>query len=275
MSEDSSLSIVLSPVQLAAVIQGESISDESTLSNRMWGSLTFAGGVLEMVGGAALCVVPEPTGLTKAGCVLLGVHGSDTAAAGLREVWTGRRTRSLTEAGLIDLARKLGASAGSGRALGITVELAVPVGFAGALRAARVSSVVAGRISLNRHEARFFGGLGGHTIEKHVGKTKAFLEARLRSEPSLRRASTFHSIEAAEKTVTAVLRRDAGRVSEWASSASSGAWLRLSGPVTEDMGFVLVRGAADVVPGTKVIVMLKKQTYNGMPYFVLTAYLDI
>lgn len=41
MNEDSSISIVLTPVQLAAVLQGESISNEATLSNRLWGTLTL------------------------------------------------------------------------------------------------------------------------------------------------------------------------------------------------------------------------------------------
>lgn len=274
MNEDSSINIVLTPVQLAAILQGESISNEATLSNRMWGGLTLVGGVLEMVGGAALCVVPEPTGATKLGCVLLGAHGSDTAATGLHEVWTGQQTRSLTDRGLTELAAKLGATPGSGKTLGIAVDLAVPIGFAGAVKAARVSSIVAGRIYLSRHEASLLGGLGGHTIAKHVGKTKAFLEARLQAEPWLHRVSTFHSIEAAEIAVNGIMRRNAERVSEWARLASNGEKLPLREVVAEDLGVVLVRGSAQLVRGTKVLVTLKKQTYNGMPYFVLTAYLD-
>ncbi|SIT29856.1 RNase A-like domain-containing protein [Achromobacter sp. MFA1 R4] len=274
MSEDSSLRIVLTPVQLAAILHRESITNEATLSNRVWGSLTLAAGLVEMVGGATLCVVPEPTGLTKAGCVLLGAHGSDTAATGLREAWTGQETRSLTERGLVELAQKLGATPGSGQALGLAVELAVPSGFAGVIRAARVTGITAGRISLSRHEARVHGGLGGHTLFKHVGKTRAYLEGRLRAEPWLQRASTFHSIETAEAAVNGILLRNADRVSNWAKFASNGERLPLRGTVAEDLGVVLARGATEVVAGTKIVVTLKKQTYNGMPYFVLTAYLD-
>lgn len=54
MTEDSSISIVLTPVQLAAVLQGESISGESTLSNRLWGGLALAGWP-RCLGGAAVC----------------------------------------------------------------------------------------------------------------------------------------------------------------------------------------------------------------------------
>ena len=107
MDEDSSISIVLTPVQLAAILQGESVNSEATLSNRLWGGLKLAGGVAEMIGGAALCAVPEPTGATKVGCVVLGGHGVDTASTGLREVWTGQEIRSLTERGLAELATRL------------------------------------------------------------------------------------------------------------------------------------------------------------------------
>ncbi|WMD22951.1 hypothetical protein RAS12_11410 [Achromobacter seleniivolatilans] len=139
MDDESSISIVLTPVQLAAILQGESVSSETTLSNRLWGGLKLAGGVAEMIGGAALCAVPEPTGATKIGCVVLGGHGIDTASTGLQEVWTGQEIRSLTERGLTELATRLGAEPGSGKTLGMSVELAVPVGFAGAIKAARVT----------------------------------------------------------------------------------------------------------------------------------------
>jgi hypothetical protein len=55
--------------------------------------------LLEMVGAAALCVLPEPTMASKAGCVVFGVHGSDTASAGLRQIWTGRDTATLIQQG--------------------------------------------------------------------------------------------------------------------------------------------------------------------------------
>lgn len=240
---------MLTPVQLAAVLQGESISNESTLANRMWGGLRLAAGVAEMVGGAALCVVPEPTGVTKAGCVLLGAHGSDTAATGLRDVWTGQQTRTLTEQGLTELATKLGATPGSGRALGMSVELAVPAGFAGVLSAARASSILAGRIILSRHEAAVHGGLGGHTLARHVGKTKAYLEARLAANPYLREVSTFHSVQDAESAVNSVMRLRADQVEKWAASASLGTTLEFVGPASGNLGVVLVRGAADLVQG--------------------------
>ncbi len=274
MDEQSSISVVLTPVQLAAILKGDSISSESTLSNRLWGGLTLVAGVAEMVGGAALCAVPEPTGATKVGCVVLGGHGIDTASTGLQEVWTGREIRTLTDRGFAELAGRLGATPGSGQALGLAAEVGVPVGFAGAIKAARVSSIVAGRISLSRHEAVVTGGIGGHTLAKHVGKTKEFLEARLRANPKLAAASTFHSVADAEHAINTLMRRETARVETWASLTSGSKKLTLYGTVAGDIGFVLNRGAKEVVRGTELVIVLKRQIYNGMPYFILTAYLD-
>jgi len=274
MDEQSSITVVLTPVQLAAILEGDSISSESTRSNRLWGGLTLVAGVAEMVGGAALCAVPEPTGATKVGCVVLGGHGIDTASTGLQEVWTGREIRTLTDRGFAELAGRLGATPGSGQALGLAAEVGVPVGFAGAIKAARVSSIVAGRISLSRHEAVVTGGIGGHTLAKHVGKTKEFLEARLRANPKLAAASTFHSVADAEHAINTLMRRETARVETWASLTSGSKKLTLYGTVAGDIGFVLNRGAKEVVRGTELVIVLKRQIYNGMPYFILTAYLD-
>ncbi|EDZ99415.1 conserved hypothetical protein, partial [Burkholderia sp. H160] len=65
-----SVRVVLSAPQLAAVLDRQSISQSEMLSNRLWGGLQVVGGVLELVGAAALCVLPEPTMTSKAGCVV-------------------------------------------------------------------------------------------------------------------------------------------------------------------------------------------------------------
>lgn len=275
MDQESSISIVLTPVQLAAVLQGESISSEATLSNRLWGGLTLVGGVAEMIGGAALCAVPEPTGATKVGCLVLGGHGIDTASTGLQEVWTGQQIRSLTDRGFTELATRLGAAPGSGQALGIAAEIGVPAGFAGAIRATRASSIIAGRISLSRHEAAVHGKLGGHTLARHVGKTKEFLEARLAANPHLEEVSTFHSVQDAERGINSVLRLNADRVARWAASAPLKETMDFVGPAVGDLGVVLVRGAPSLAQGRIVKVVLKKQSYNGMQYFILTSYLEL
>ena len=60
-ADDDGVRVVLSAPQLAAILARESISHTEMLSNRLWGGLQVVGGVLEMVGASALCVMPEPT----------------------------------------------------------------------------------------------------------------------------------------------------------------------------------------------------------------------
>ncbi|MGB3436801.1 contact-dependent growth inhibition system immunity protein [Achromobacter sp.] len=155
----------------------------------------------------------------------------------------------------------------------MSVELAVPIGFAGAIKAVRASSVIAGRISLSRHEASVLGGIGGHTIGKHVGKTKGFLDARLRTQPRLLAASTFYSIQDAERAINGLMRNRAADIRLWAVSAPANDVLRLSASISDDVGVVLVRGATEVAQGRKLTIALKNESFNGMPYYLLIAFL--
>jgi hypothetical protein len=169
--EEEGLRIVLSAPQLAAVLSGQSISPTEMLSNRLWGGLQVLGGVLEMAGASVLCVAPEPTGLTKLGCVAFGVHGSDTAAAGLRQVWTGQDTAMLTNQGASKLLEAMKAPPEMADHIGLSLDIAAPFALAGMVKALRVSHITMGQIHLPWHEATAANPrLGGHTIEKHVGK---------------------------------------------------------------------------------------------------------
>ena len=72
MSQDKeveSVSVVLSAPQLAAVLANQTLSPTDMQSNRLWGGLAIAGGVLEMAGAGVLCALPEP--LSKADALRL------------------------------------------------------------------------------------------------------------------------------------------------------------------------------------------------------------
>ncbi|MGF6506469.1 hypothetical protein OKW26_002272 [Paraburkholderia sp. 32] len=142
--ESDGVRVVLSAPQLAAVLSRQSISPTEMLSNRLWGGLQVVGGVLEMVGAAALRVLPEPTMASKAACVVFGVHGSDTASAGLRQIWTGRDTATLIQQGTTKLAEAMKASPDLANNIGLSVDMVVPFGFAGSIRALRAASVTMG-----------------------------------------------------------------------------------------------------------------------------------
>lgn len=83
------LSIALSPVQLAAILTNSSISEGETFSNRLWGGVGVVGGLLEMGLAGGMCLLPEPTALSKVGCVVVGTHGIDVLSSSFNQVLTG------------------------------------------------------------------------------------------------------------------------------------------------------------------------------------------
>lgn len=80
---------VLTPVQLAAVLQGESVNEAGHLSSAFWGATSVLTGAAELVGAAALLLVPEPTMVTKLAGGALALHGSDAVSAGIVQIATG------------------------------------------------------------------------------------------------------------------------------------------------------------------------------------------
>jgi hypothetical protein len=52
--EADGLKIVLTPVQMAAIMVGDNIPEQATLTHRLWGTAKTVGGVLELMGAAAL-----------------------------------------------------------------------------------------------------------------------------------------------------------------------------------------------------------------------------
>ncbi|WP_028226601.1 RNase A-like domain-containing protein [Paraburkholderia ferrariae] len=273
VNESDGVRVVLSAPQLAAVLARQSISLSEMLSNRLWGGLQVVGGVLEMVGAAALCVLPEPTMASKAGCVVFGVHGSDTASAGLRQTWTGRDTATLTQQGTTKLAEAMKASPDMANSIGLSLDIVVPFGFAGSIKAARAASVTMGRINLQIHEAKTLNpDLGGHTLLKHVGKNEAWLLDRLKKEPKRDVVSSFYNIQVAEFAISDVMNANAGRIQNWARSPTRTIPLTLAKRVDGNIGYGIARKDLKLTQMNKVTVVLKYKTYNNMPYYILTAF---
>ena len=267
MADTEGLRIVLSPVQLAAVLQGEDIQAHETLVNRLWGGAKIIGGALELVGGGALLLTPEPTMITKAGGVVLGAHGTDTFVAGVRQVWTGDQTATFTEQATTALARELGASDDAAKKTGEIVDVAVPLVVAAVAIAARIIAVRAGRIVLAEEEAA-----GGHTIARHVARSEAQLRTRLLAEPRIPAASSFTSLRMAETVVSDTLRANAGQIRAWAAAANSTRPLTLTYAGSSDIGYGVVRATGALTKMRKALIVLAKTRQAGKVYFVLTSY---
>ncbi|MEY4583117.1 MAG: hypothetical protein RL701_7820 [Pseudomonadota bacterium] len=270
--QEEGVRVVMSAAQLAAILAGESLGEPATFTNRVWGGLRVVGGTLELVGAGALCLAPEPTMASKAGCVVFGLHGSDTLVAGARQTWTGRDTADLTQAGASKLARTMGADAATADRIGLAVDIGVPLAMSALLGAARLAAVRGGRISLIEHEAQAGSKLGGHTIAKHVGRTETQLRARLAAEPRVQVASTFANIRDAEEAISKVLRLESAAVKAWAQAATPASALRLTRDVGVQVGTGVVRATGQLSRLQKVRVVLVYKSYNGMPYYILTAF---
>lgn len=225
----------------------------------------------KLVGAGALCLAPEPTTASKAGCVVFGLHGSDTVVAGARQVWTGRDTADLTQGGSAKLARTMGADPATASRIGLAVDLGIPLAVSAWLGAARLAAVRGGRIRLIEHEAQAGSRLGGHTIAMHIGQTEAQLRTRLAAELHIPVASTFANLRAAEENISKVLQLESAAIKAWAQGADHRP-LKLVRELGSSVGTGVVRDTGRFVKLTKVRVVLRHQTYNGMPYYVLTAF---
>jgi hypothetical protein len=275
--EERGLTIVLSPAQLAAVLSHDTLSSDAAFTNRLWGAARTVGSIVELLGAGVLCALPEPTMASKAGCVVLGLHGADNFTAGTRQAWTGAETRSLTEQGASAAAQGLGAGKELGDDIGLAVDIAVPMAFASALGAARLAAVRAGRIRLAEHEAEIGSRIGGHTLAEHVGKTQAQLEARLalRDNRWMRVASSFKNRRLAEEAVSKAIRANEVAIKQWAATAKAGARQPFGAEIGKVIGHGVVKRTGKLVPMTRVRIVLKMETYKGLPYYILTAFPEL
>ena len=168
-----------------------------------------------MFGAGVMCIAPEPTMLTKIGCVIVGTHSLDTIQASFRQVWTGRQVSTDTYNSVVSLAESLGSDHQTAVNVGMTLDLAIPMGFALTMGAIRVASIRGGRIKLAEHESLRSRSSGGHTLQNHVGKTPEGLRMRLDNTPRLKSVSSFKSTSEAERLVSAVIQDNKTQIEMW------------------------------------------------------------
>ncbi len=111
--------------------------------------------------------------------------------------------------------------------------------------------------------------LGGHTIERHVGKSKSYLQNRLDTS-SISAASTYYDLSSAEDAIINGILDNESSVINWLGKSSS----RYTINYTSDynVGVVLKRGSRNTVNSSRIVVVLqrKSSTING--FYVLTSY---
>ena len=270
---DDGLEIILTPIQLAALLQRGSLDRSSSQANRFWGALGVIGGAVDLVASVPLWFAPEP--LSKVGAGALDYVGADVAWAGLRQVWTGRQQVTLASEVVYRSLRSLGVDPKIADQIGRNTDMVMnmaafvltPLSVANSARAVRMTSVERGVIDLEVEE----GFPGAHTIAKHVGKSIDELRIRLASEPTLRRASSFRTLEDAENGASQVINARAVEIQDWASKAREGGKKAFELSNTSIRGVSVLRtGAANETTGVRIV--LRKIVAAKRVYYVLTAY---
>ena len=272
--EQDGLKIVLSPMQLAAILADATVDEQATSSNRWWGAAQVVGGALELVGAAALLTQSEFVAPAVGGAAL-AVHGADTMSAGLQQVWTGRPQTTMTTQAVAAAARSLGMDPATAGEVGMAVDIAVPfiAGFAGFVR---VAEVRAGVMVLKESEGLQGARDVGHTIAKHVGKDRAYLESRLNARPRMQAASTFGTLNQAGLAVSKALKANKGAIELWARNAKAGEKMpEIHCDVGEVIGQGLVQSTRQMQNMTKVRIVLEKTANAKKIYFVLTAFPEL
>ncbi|MEG6447696.1 RNase A-like domain-containing protein [Enterobacter cloacae] len=270
--EEGGITVVMSPVQLAAVLSDKSVTEAETLSNRLLGGLGVLLGAVEMAGATALCIAPEPTGLTKAGCVVVGAHSLDAIQSAARQAITGQDTRSATYELAVRAAKELGADENTALNIGMTVDIAVPLGFAAAIGAARVAAVKAGRIKLIQHESVTGLKPGGHTLANHVGKTDNELLARFEQNKRLIMSSTFKNLNVAESVISRAIYYNRANIKSLLGGGNRGGRLTIVYPAGQEIGYGFSRGSTQRISMRSVRIVIELKEYNGKPYYILTAF---
>ena len=118
--------------------------------------------------------------------------------------------------------------------------------------------------------------LGGHSIDKHIGKSEGLLRQRLINEPFTDIASSFRNYETANRTVGKAIRENSAKIEEWLKNTIE-TRIKLTVKMDEEIGIVLERGKGRSV-GLKTakptneaeLILIKDDTPQG--WHVLTSY---
>ena len=278
MPDQDEFRVTLSLAQMAAILESESLTRYEIFSNRVIGSLRLVGGIIELGGAGVLCAIPEPTMISKVGCIAMGIHASDQLAAGAHQLVTAKETDSYAFKAGMTAAEVMGASRATGQVVGLAAEFAVPLSTASLYNAFRVSSVRAGRMTLVVSEQPMHApnnSVGGHSLKRHVAKTLEYLQRRLRKQRNLQVVSTFDSIELAEWAVSRVLAVNKLKIQIYSKLPFllKGRKIAFTMDLKRNVGWGIKREAPDVsIAMTKVKVVVQYEEFNYMSSYIVTSF---
>lgn len=121
------------------------------------------------------------------------------------------------------------------------------------------------RYDLQRDEER-----GGHTLQKHVGRSDEQLQERLEHERNISAASSWTDRAAAETTLAEALRSERGRMESWVRRGYPRSNLALHYDAGHVIGRSLRRGDTQPVNCTAAVIVLRADGPDS--FYVLTTY---
>ncbi|MFM9265289.1 RNase A-like domain-containing protein [Tychonema sp. BBK16] len=118
---------------------------------------------------------------------------------------------------------------------------------------------------LDFHEAA-----GGHTLEKHVGKTEAQLAQRLADEKRISGASSFTYRSVAESAIAEAMNEKKSAIDSWVKKESNRYTIKYD--THKVIGITLRRGTSKATSASRVKIILQRSIKLSPGYFILTAY---
>jgi hypothetical protein len=111
---------------------------------------------------------------------------------------------------------------------------------------------------------------GGHTLQRHVGRSDDELRQRLQREQGISAASTYTDRATAERAIAAALQQNADKIRRWVERGPRRPNLVIDyRDLKIPLGRTMNRGAADSVPCDRAILVLRADEDS---YYVLTSY---
>lgn len=111
---------------------------------------------------------------------------------------------------------------------------------------------------------------GGHTLERHVGKTAAQLAQRLASETRISAASSFTDRSVAEAAIAEAMNRNQSAIDSWVKS--QGSRYTIDYNANRIIGITLRRRASKATSTSRLRIVLQRSAKLPPGYFILTAY---
>ena len=118
---------------------------------------------------------------------------------------------------------------------------------------------------LDFHEAA-----GGHTLERHVGKTEAELAQRLEKDKRISAASSFTYRSVAEAAIAEAMSKKQSAIDSWMKKRGNSYTIDYN--ANKIIGITLRRRASKAISTSRLKIILQRSTKLPPGYFILTAY---